>query len=824
MDMIRSRVGEDFREANVTTSSALNARMDQQQTDGSWTDIDYRINSATSWSPVQHLDRLLDLAATYHTEGHELFESERIRQAVERGLQFWITSNPKSVNWWWNEIGGPKVLAPVLLLMQPVLSESVVQSAIEKLSAEPRLTGQNLIWISDVVILRGLLEQNVDRVSAGVNAIASTIPVTTEEGIQVDGTFYQHGEQLYNGGYGLSYVVDIARWAQYLRGTAYAFQGAESDGLATLILEGTGWMVWKNDIDYSAVGREIVRSNKANSANQLKEPLEQMISVGDAYQSQYQALLDHIVKGDEANQYRVGHKHFWRSDYTINRQKTHMATLRMFSTRTKGGEFINGENRLGFYLPFGATLIYRRGNEYDGIMPQWNWRRIPGTTLEQGIEVVEIASNFGHTSFVGGVTNGKMGISAFDQWRKDWTSNVSARKSWFFFDQGFVAIGADIRCSASNCPTGNTFFTTVNQCRITTQHRGQTLFAKYADGIMNLPDGERTLPQTSWVYHDGIGYVFPKKQDVYVRNLDEIGNWNRINSNSSTASVRGGVLTIGIDHGELNSPADYVYYVLPVGSQEAVTAFVDRNPIRILSNTKSLQAVQHIEARTTGISFYESGELEIEPGLVVTVDTPCLVLVETNHQLSEIEISVSNPLGLEATVKVQVSGYLTGPNVQYLESEGVTEIAFNLPGEAYGGSSVTAMFTVVPDLDQDNLPDQWERAYFNTLSYGGTDDYDDDRYSDAHEFIAGTSPLDRFDYPRMAIDVDHSGLTYLSFEAKAYTESEQARYYQVEGRKEDSMEWSILDGYDRILGENQSLGIQFNVISYDFYRLNVWLE
>ena len=47
----------------------------------------------------------------------------------------------------------------------------------------------------------------------------------------------------------------------------------------------------------------------------------------------------------------------------------------------------------------------------------------------------------------------------------------------------------------------------------------------------------------------------------------------------------------------------------------------------------------------------------------------------------------------------------------------------------------------LPDSDNDQLPDDWELTYFNTLDHDGTADSDADGHNDFAEFRAGTSPV-----------------------------------------------------------------------------------
>jgi hypothetical protein len=43
----------------------------------------------------------------------------------------------------------------------------------------------------------------------------------TEEGIQQDDSFHQHGVQLYNRGYGLNYADDVGRFFAFAWGTHF---------------------------------------------------------------------------------------------------------------------------------------------------------------------------------------------------------------------------------------------------------------------------------------------------------------------------------------------------------------------------------------------------------------------------------------------------------------------------------------------------------------------------------------------------------------------------------------------------------------------------
>ena len=64
---------------------------------------------------------------------------------------------------------------------------------------------------------------------------------------------------------------------------------------------------------------------------------------------------------------------------------------------------------------------------------------------------------------------------------------------------------------------------------------------------------------------------------------------------------------------------------------------------------------------------------------------------------------------------------------------------------ASGGNAPDYYLMTLPveDSDDDGLPDDWEMAYFNTLSRDGSGDFDGDGISDAQEFQIGTDPTNQ---------------------------------------------------------------------------------
>ena len=61
-------------------------------------------------------------------------------------------------------------------------------------------------------------------------------------------------------------------------------------------------------------------------------------------------------------------------------------------------------------------------------------------------------------------------------------------------------------------------------------------------------------------------------------------------------------------------------------------------------------------------------------------------------------------------------------------------------GSGNSSTAFTAVYSIV-DLDGDGLPDWWEVKYFGAITeQSGSDDYDNDGYSNLQEYASGTDP------------------------------------------------------------------------------------
>jgi chondroitin AC lyase len=108
-----------------------------------------------------------------------------------------------------------------------------------------------------------------------------------------------------------------------------------------------------------------------------------------------------------------------------------------------------------------------------------------------------------------------------------------------------------------------------------------------------------------------------------------------------------------------------------------------------LSNTPQLQAVQHKGLGLTGIAFYKAGTVETKTGLSISVNKPCLLMVQEKE--NKIQISASNPENKPLTVDVDINRKLAGQGCVWLEQSNASRITFNLPDGQDAGKTVVRL-------------------------------------------------------------------------------------------------------------------------------------
>lgn len=613
-ETVRQRLAAEW---SAPDGAEVRKLLEAQGEDGSWPDIDYNDPATTTWPSLRHMERTRDLALAWADPDSELHRDPRVREAVGHAWEFWFRRDPVNENWWHNEIGVPRALAPALLVMKEELTPREKAQGLRILErSEIKGESQNLVWLAEINALRGLIADDPDLVQRAYARIAQEIRTVPSEGLQADLSLLQHRGCLYNHGYGASFAVDGTRLARLLDGTRFALPPEKTDLLAAYLLDGSQWMALGPHADFGARGREIARPGGGPAKKSyLQAAAENLLALEKPPRAGELRALVARVAAEPGAPLLEGAKHFWRSDFSVAQGPGFYASVRMYSDRIANTDFNGPENLLGHHLADGVTTLMTHGGEYRGTFPLWDWQKLPGITARQAPPLKPGAPrrDKGSRDFAGGVSDGTAAFSAFDFER----DGLVAKKAWLLFPGGLLALGAGITDE-----TGVSVVTTVNQAR--------------QEGAVEA--------DTLSIRHDGLRYTALDGTEFAHTTGSREGSWRRIHAQESDATLTGDIFTVTIDHGTSPRNATYAYFVPPDTAQGPVPEIIVNSPEIQAAQTKDL----------AGAAFYQPGLVKTASFGTISAAQPCLVLLR-REKSGETALSVADPTGKLEQAEISIA-------------------------------------------------------------------------------------------------------------------------------------------------------------------------
>ncbi len=626
---VRSRAMNGASSITASTVSGITTKLNA---DGSFNDLTYASNTSAGASALRaHASRLATLARAYQYVGGPMYLNATLKQQIIDGYTYLAYSAPNSLsvpNWFDTKIAIPEEIWPGLVAMKPDLTSTLVNDVVAKyfdlatVWDEKDLSGKNgganLTSRAVPTIARAVLKGDPSDLPAVVDWVSRDLNSQgySGSGLQPDNSFSQHTSypagtvyqggpggyevQNYAGSYGMVYADDLSYIMPWLHGTSLAFDSAAGEKAVGYFLDGQGWLFRNDAIETTSNGRAITRKGQTISAapSQLRFASGRLQALG-IRTSELDDLEARLNSGSTSTNFLSGNKSFYTTDMMVQQRQGYMASVRMLSQRTirpetlqiPGGTAPDGSRN--FFLADGVTTLFRDGTEYGStsgqeIFPVWNWARLPGTTLEQlsdaAVNTLSVnnagasggAANVGTGVFVGSVSNGNYGAAAMDYGRT--LGSVTAKKGYFYFDEGFIALGAGINAPSATNPVN----TTLNQ---TTQSGSVTV--KAADGSTTTLNTGTTQSFTNpkWILHGGVGYMLlGSNGTVTAQALSQTGTWEAIGT-ATPGTVTKNVFTAWIDHGNTPSNGRYAYAVLPGANSATLDGYAAANPFTVLSNS-----------------------------------------------------------------------------------------------------------------------------------------------------------------------------------------------------------------------------------------------
>lgn len=455
-----------------------------------FTNINYFDGDHATWPAHLHIQYSLQIAISAIKYEDDEIEKEEKLDIATKLTYFWIANNFKNWNWWFNTIGVPRDLSDLALIIFDRLSPRGQERLMEIIhrgsllfNPETRTyTGANLIWYSDITLKSAVLLRNNKEMNMMTKYLLKEIKLDAPEGFQHDGTFFQHGREIYNGGYGRQGSTFICKILSAFAETKFKWPAEKLDILVNYILQGIKYTTHKGQFDYLVMGRALSRKSAAmvdgtgtDLGNVYLYRLLSKIVSGEKMDQ----IMEFLVKLENNQSSFEGIKCFPVSSYiTMNVGSGVYIAFKGVTNTLVNSETANSENILGHNFSFGAnTSVMNTGGEYQDISPVWNYARLPGTTcIDEDDEALAKYNDHDFKApicdgpFFCGETDGvafcmqkayhgyRNGTEAEDELPKD---KLHYTITCFATNKGMAILGSNIHFEGA---TAKTFTTTVEQC------------------------------------------------------------------------------------------------------------------------------------------------------------------------------------------------------------------------------------------------------------------------------------------------------------------------------------------------------------------------
>ena len=609
-----------------------------------------------------------DLAFGYATVGSEYYHNsellEDIKDALDHGYENFYGQNVIEDgtygNWWWWDIGVPLILVEILMVLETELGTTAVKQYLEAfdyLDYYPSLTACNKIWIAYCCFASAFLQNDAERILISKLKLNDVFDyVNSSDGFYTDGSFVQHGNFSYTGGYGLSMLDEVTKLMLIMRGSRFDFIEENVKNQYDWLFNSYETVIYDGNFFASTRGREVDRNTSESSAQRsaVSSMIEMTTYAPAEIKGRLESLIRYYMLATEYNyandvplmliDYAVGLygnsdvspregyelvKVFGNMDRVVQHGPEYGVCLSLSSTRIFKYEAINNENMDGWYQGDGMLYIYTDGYDYNySFFNYVDPYKLPGTTVSTATRTVENISGglTGSSPFVGGVEAGKYGLAVFElgyAQNNYYNSNITARKSYFLFDNEIVAVGSGISESSGN------MIRTIIENRL------------WRDSDVLTVNGSAVSPLNGTEYDDTVktmhftnmgGYVFLEDTDVtYKRTTSFLEIWT--------------------DHGVRPQNATYAYIYLPEATSAETESYSQSPDVEILTLNDTVHVVRENKLNVTGYAFYGASGAN-----GVTASAACAVMVSVENGQTTITFSDPSHELTELTLTLELPG------------------------------------------------------------------------------------------------------------------------------------------------------------------------
>lgn len=632
-----------------------------------------------------------NIANGYATRGTKFYKNEEVKNQIIAGMD-WLYDNayheglPEIGNWWHWELGIPKAVNDILILMNGDIPKEKVDKylgatkffqpdarysgagATASYSSTPDKrvsTGANRTDTAMISFLRGVLLEDKVEVKNALEAVTEVGEYATKgDGFYKDGSFIQHNNVAYNGTYASVLFNGLGGILYLVKDTEFEIKSKKLNNIYEAILNGYGYLFINGGINDSVSGRAISR-NKTSDLSRGRDVINSLAMLSEGASEEYRVRLQELIKTtiSSNNSFNilemsgnrtilgilrdivedkniktrniVGNKMFHSMDRAISKNKNGGAVaLSMHSSRIVNFETMNGENLKGWFTGDGMTYIY--GNDssaYTEFWPTVDMYHLPGVTNSlkvRGDRSGERRVITTPKAWVGGVNNGEIFVG-MDM--LSWNKALKVKKSYLFTEDGVVAVYGDSLSSNEG-----EIHTTIDN-RILKNGKLMVNGKEITESTVIENPKETTIMFVGNYSEETIGYRIIDAPKVEIKFEERKGDWKSIGGTDSKEIVKKYV-TIYINHGKNPKDQKFSYLIFPMFKEEDVKNY-NLNSLKLVQSDEKIHAVEDNENRVVRINFWK--DLPVKFRNIRSFSTASMIVKEDNNELL---IAVSEPTQL----------------------------------------------------------------------------------------------------------------------------------------------------------------------------------
>lgn len=602
----------------------------QKANNGSYfTSVDYSSNSASAWDTVNHLIYLKNLLVCY---GEERLKTDTdARNTAISVLDYWLNNDfDCTVNWWYNEIQTPRYMASIGLMLNPYLSdqqkakmdEIIGRGTLRGSSKATTYTGANLSDMMATTIVHGLFIGDADLIFAAVDRMSAEVIITSKgkEGMQEDGSYFQHGTLLCSAGsYGAIFVQGMRTFITQLHGTCFSLPDKKIKLFIDHILDGQRYFHRAYGTSYFSIGRSAVYANGSSELYLTAAAL---------------AKLDGIYRGDELKQYAESfadhtksidaYRYFPLSYSLVRTSPAYYMSVRGAHQGFILTEVVNRQNLLGYNLSYGANTCYMYyGDEYQAIGAVLDFSMFPGITTYHEDDATLLAryntsynKTWGKSTYIGthcdGVTDEEKGLGAM--YMELQNDGITGKLSFITYNGGMIVLGAGLNCNKTSNLTE--IRTSLNQCKLDNARIGSTALV--------LDSGDVTVTGDGAIYNGAFAYYNLGEGTLTATAKRMSGSYSRTDSAKPESIQSADVFQLYISHGTALQNASYAYAVVGNADGKAPSS-ASELPVSKITNTENIQALEFTDGHAV-IIFHSAGSYTLSSGETITATEAKIII------------------------------------------------------------------------------------------------------------------------------------------------------------------------------------------------------